>query len=294
MRFTLRGKSPDGNQNAAEESLGAEQVLREEREAILRARGETALPGDSSRPLTALCISGGGIRSATFGLGAIQSLARHGLLDKFDYLSTVSGGGYIGSWLTAWVTRAEAGGENVIRCLQGNATPNDGDIDPEIDPVQHLREYNNYLTPRLGEFSEDTWTLAATVLRNLALNWLVLIPLLLCFLMAPRILLSAAPWQSFTKTPQKTIRTLLSQAHTLRPGACRWLAACFTVLPCFTSFASCPAWAASTTRGPLSCEECSFRWWSLCCSIAPMTPSSSSRLSVKRTSISVHFLDLQR
>src|SRR6266481_1912555 len=43
----------------------------------------------------ALCISGGGIRSATFGLGVLQGLARCGLLDKFHYLSTVSGGGYI-------------------------------------------------------------------------------------------------------------------------------------------------------------------------------------------------------
>jgi hypothetical protein len=51
----------------------------------------------------ALCISGGGIRSATFGLGILQGLARCGLLDKFHYLSTVSGGGYIGSWLSAWI-----------------------------------------------------------------------------------------------------------------------------------------------------------------------------------------------
>src|SRR5580765_5037118 len=53
----------------------------------------------------ALCISGGGIRSATFGLGVLQGLARCGLLDKFHYQSTVSGGGYIGSWLSAWIYR---------------------------------------------------------------------------------------------------------------------------------------------------------------------------------------------
>src|ERR1700758_2322907 len=55
---------------------------------------------------SALCFSGGGIRSATFGLGVIQGLARCGLLDKFHYLSTVSGGGYIGSGLSAWINRA--------------------------------------------------------------------------------------------------------------------------------------------------------------------------------------------
>ena len=54
----------------------------------------------------ALCISGGGIRSATFALGILQGLARFGLLEKFHYLSTVSGGGYIGSWLSAWINRA--------------------------------------------------------------------------------------------------------------------------------------------------------------------------------------------
>src|SRR4030095_10398692 len=59
-----------------------------------------------SEKRAALCISGGGIRSATFGLGVLQGLARCGLLDKFHYLSTVSGGGYIGSWLSAWIKRA--------------------------------------------------------------------------------------------------------------------------------------------------------------------------------------------
>src|SRR4029453_11976793 len=38
---------------------------------------------------SALCLSGGGIRSAIFSLGILQGLARHGLLVGFDYLSTV-------------------------------------------------------------------------------------------------------------------------------------------------------------------------------------------------------------
>ena len=57
----------------------------------------------------ALCLSGGGVRSGSFGLGVLQGLARAGVLGKFDYLSTVSGGGYIGGWLTAWrAARARA------------------------------------------------------------------------------------------------------------------------------------------------------------------------------------------
>ena len=59
--------------------------------------------------LCGLALSGGGIRSATFNLGIVQGLARHRLLTRFDYLSTVSGGGYIGAWLTAWIHRHAEG-----------------------------------------------------------------------------------------------------------------------------------------------------------------------------------------
>jgi len=62
-------------------------------------------------PTTALCLSGGGIRSATFALGVLQGLATVGILGKLDYLSTVSGGGYIGGWFTAWLHRI------LVRCV---------------------------------------------------------------------------------------------------------------------------------------------------------------------------------
>jgi len=131
---------------------------------------------------SALCISGGGIRSATFALGIIQGLARCGVLDKFDYLSTVSGGGYIGSWLTAWTHRH--GMHQVLDELtQERRSP----LAPEPAPVSRLRDYSNYLNPKLGLLSADTWTLLATVLRNLLLNWFVLIPLLAAALMIPRV-----------------------------------------------------------------------------------------------------------
>ena len=69
----------------------------------------------------ALCLSGGGVRSATFNLGVLQGLARSGLLEKFDYLSTVSGGGFIGSWLTAWIKRD--GLERAMQKLAGSDDP---------------------------------------------------------------------------------------------------------------------------------------------------------------------------
>src|SRR3954471_15569116 len=125
--------------------------------------------------LSALCLSGGGIRSATFNLGVIQTLARIGLLGKFDYLSSVSGGGYIASWLRAWMHRR--GVDEVVRELGKGARGSDP-LNIEPKPLVNLREYSNYLTPAVGLFSGDTWSAAATIARNLLLNWLVLIPLL--------------------------------------------------------------------------------------------------------------------
>src|SRR5947199_322869 len=51
-------------------------------------------------------------------------------------------------------------------------------IDPEPEPVQYLRRYSRYMTPKVGLLSADTWTLVAIFLRNLFLNWLVLLPLI--------------------------------------------------------------------------------------------------------------------
>ena len=130
---------------------------------------------------SALCISGGGIRSATFGLGILQGLARCGLLDKFHYLSTVSGGGYIGSWLSAWINRdGLTSVVNQLALQDEHARPN-----PEPVEIQNLRSYSNYLSPRLGIFSADSWTLVGSYLRNLLLNWCVIIPLLAAFLALP-------------------------------------------------------------------------------------------------------------
>src|SRR5439155_1204160 len=53
-----------------------------------------------------LAISGGAIRSATFALGFLQALAERGRLRRIDFLSTGSGGGFIGSFLGRLFTRS--------------------------------------------------------------------------------------------------------------------------------------------------------------------------------------------
>jgi Patatin-like phospholipase len=155
---------------------------------------------ENERKPKAICFSGGGIRSATFGLGVIQGLAKYGLLDKFDYLSTVSGGGYIGSWLTAWIyqTRVKAKEETdnekdfsikYVRKVQEEIKKkNCGEVEP-IE-VSHLRAYSNYMSPLVGLFSTDTWGLIGVFIRNLLLNWTVFVPLIAAFLLLPKLFLT--------------------------------------------------------------------------------------------------------
>jgi len=146
----------------------------------------------------ALCLSGGGIRSASFSIGVLQGLAQRGLLHGFDYLSTVSGGGFAGGWLSAWLHRAggaasSAAGEpaRVEQALARDALHQfqglhevDGAVEPW--PVSRLRSYTRYLSPQTGFFSADFWGLVATMLRNTLLNWAVLLPLLGAAMLVPR------------------------------------------------------------------------------------------------------------
>ena len=242
---------------------------------------------DNPQPnLVGLALSGGGIRSATFCLGFLQELQRLRLLRIFDYLSTVSGGGYLGGWWSAWLSRQQADvspsplfvsedisnavsllhriveatdavaadfrthleeserGQKLLSLvnrtdleqlaprlyepladeltayvdkgdttelkwqrraslldtfpceLRGLFPPNER-IEPDReksrdvnekesdgsrcaweDPIHHLRLFANYLTPRKGILSADTWRAISVVTRNLVLTWLILLPLL--------------------------------------------------------------------------------------------------------------------
>src|SRR5579864_5431936 len=66
--------------------------------------GITPLRPTEKSEVVGLSLSGGGVRSAAFSLGVLQALHKSHILKKVDYLSTVSGGGYIGSSLSAGMT----------------------------------------------------------------------------------------------------------------------------------------------------------------------------------------------
>ena len=87
-------ESPNIRGNAANHNPSEKHL-----EASKTTSGEGAEQVEDTLPLVGLALSGGGIRSATFALGVLQALAEYNRLRYVDFLSTVSGGGFIGSFL---------------------------------------------------------------------------------------------------------------------------------------------------------------------------------------------------
>jgi len=178
----FHGYQSDDNQYA-----GAHDMILAEFDYVRRRRPEgSPRPASAEEPprnLVGLAISGGGIRSATFSLGVLQALARHRWLERIDYLSTVSGGGYIGSSLT-WLTHQPGFGVSADNFPYGTQRPFRRDVDRGVREgaeqdkrrvLRWLRQHGKYLTPGAGI------TLAsfiAVILRCILISVLVYFPLL--------------------------------------------------------------------------------------------------------------------
>lgn len=135
------------------------------RRAHIRDKGGQRARDRTQSPLTGLALSGGGIRSASFALGALQALHVQCGIEGVDYLSTVSGGGYVGCALT--------------NSLQEDGSFPFTDPDPDryddTSAVGHIRNYSNYLMPR-GFI--DAVTAIGIVGRGFIANVLILLPVL--------------------------------------------------------------------------------------------------------------------
>jgi hypothetical protein len=122
--------------------------------------------------LTGLACSGGGIRSAAFCLGVLQGLQSKDVIRHIDYLSTVSGGGYIGTTMTIGMSSCEGA------CDQDGTFPF-GRIDSECresPEIRHLRDNSRYL---LANGLRSAASAAVIYLRGITMNVLSLVPLLL-------------------------------------------------------------------------------------------------------------------
>lgn len=145
--------------------------------------------------LMGICLSGGGIRSATFNLGVLQALAELKLLRYFDYLSSVSGGGYIHQWLATWIQRESKKRDEATKVQAFHEVnhmlvppPEPDNLGTHPEPIRWLRRFTNYLTPQRGLFTADTWVAATTWLRNTLLNQIILILGLLFLVLLPHLL----------------------------------------------------------------------------------------------------------
>jgi len=155
-------------------------------------------------------VSGGGIRSATFALGAFQALAERQLVRKIDFISTVSGGGYFGAFLGRLFTRRWIRNvDDVEHVLQG--------IDPRAQPPEErgwgqrafrwLRDNGRYLAPR---GSGDLIVLGAILLRNWVAVQVVLVTTVLTLFVGLQLIrLALERALGLTTTPASAIATVL-------------------------------------------------------------------------------------
>jgi len=132
-----------------------------------------AEPADSPNPVPTvthgfmgLALSGGGVRAAVFSLGVLQGLQTKQVVDCTDYLSTVSGGGYLGTALSVGMS------------TNGGVFPfgKTGTEPGETPEIRHLRDNSRYL---LQNGLPSAISALAIYLRGIIMNIIVLLPFLL-------------------------------------------------------------------------------------------------------------------
>ena len=150
----------------------SEDIRKDEAAAVRARRALVAREDGNTSALTetdaiGVALSGGGIRSATFSLGVVQVLAAKGFFKDVDFLSTVSGGGYVGSFLTQQIG---TGGK-----WEDVAAPHG----PDTEPIRRLRQRAKFLTARN---LWDAWGKVTATVVGMLMNWMV--PLLVIVVIA--------------------------------------------------------------------------------------------------------------
>lgn len=175
--------------------------------------------------LSGLAISGGGIRSASFALGVMQALESKGLMKRFDYLSTVSGGGYIGGSLSWFFNRINKTSHSFKFSDQqypwpwGSNNPdlgkkeiNETDSEAQKKYLEYFRQHGDYLKPGNGI---TIWSLIAVIIRAIFLNLIVYIPLVTTLI---AIVLIASTGKDFFPlgTPPEIVQEFMPPIYAVR------------------------------------------------------------------------------
>lgn len=139
---TSRGRVKFGISDNSQHSKDVDALNAEEvRLLAARRAGGPDVGATEIHDAVGMAISGGGIRSATFALGVTNVMARHGVLMDVDVMSTVSGGGYLGSFITSVLNDndAQVG-------LKPGKLPFAAKGQIESQAIRHLRNHSKYLS----------------------------------------------------------------------------------------------------------------------------------------------------
>ncbi|MEM9824031.1 MAG: hypothetical protein AAF985_23300, partial [Bacteroidota bacterium] len=157
----------DNTQAQKSPLLKYDQVIAEEdrhlRERRSRMQGEQEA-SELSETRFGIALSGGGIRSATINLGLLRTLNQFQILEKADYLSTVSGGGYTGAHIQAMLKQTG----DYQQLFQDKA-------------VDRIRKRGEYMTP--GQRMTKYWNMLVLVVGytiSTVMSWVS--PFLVIFL----------------------------------------------------------------------------------------------------------------
>jgi hypothetical protein len=175
---------------ASPEPAKLDEVLQAELDHICQNRHPTRDKAEVERTLIGLALSGGGIRSATANLGVLQALSRMRVLPLVDYLSTVSGGGYIGACLSSLLSW---NGEDPASPTPKSETPftfskqelrfttdwetfpfraeylaNESKVGGDL--MAHLRTHGNFLVARLGLLRRETMRSIGNIITGVVFN----------------------------------------------------------------------------------------------------------------------------
>ncbi len=162
--------------------------LQRAEDALIRHRRDVARVNGG--PKIGIACSGGGIRSATVCLGAFQALARNDLLRRIDYISTISGGGYFGSFLGSMYRPQNPDEQAYPESIPDVVT--EDLANDQSTPVKWLRKNGRYIAPN---GPADYFNIAAIYIRNwLGVQYVVGITFITLFLLLIAVR-SLASWQ---------------------------------------------------------------------------------------------------
>lgn len=138
-------------------------------------------PQQAGKDLVGLSLSGGGVRSAALSLGLLQTFHRRGVLPFIDYLSTVSGGGYAGAYLSSVALRASRmrSPNDAKPARPHTAVDSDKPHDDQLFPI--AAGPNDRQNQRMldfifgGRYLRKTWIFFNRYLIGLLLIWTVVI-----------------------------------------------------------------------------------------------------------------------